>query len=146
MDQLTPRVGPLLVGIVTLAATALPAAADPEENAAWGQQAVEWCRDGNAAQFENFGQCVSHRVHELKGDSTDEKNEADSEDEQDTDRAEVGEQGGQGHGHAKNKTTDEQDSDLDAEQDDEADHGHAAKAKVGQQGGQGQGARKNKNK
>src|SRR4051812_45027829 len=78
MPQFPTRVASLLVGLLTFAAAALPSAADPQEHDdGWGQQAVEWCRDGHADESEPFGQCVSSRVHELKVDSQDEDDKED---------------------------------------------------------------------
>jgi len=69
MHRFLSRVALVLVGVLTLtAATKLPAGADPaDRGGGWGQQAVEWCRDGRVDGSKSFGQCVSTRVHELKG-------------------------------------------------------------------------------
>jgi hypothetical protein len=143
MNRYTTRVAPLLVGMLTFAATALPAAADPDEDGGWGQQAVDWCREGNAEQFKNFGQCVSQHVHDLKGESKDVEDERDIEDEQDDaaghghgPKTQLSQQGGQGRGHQFGKDQDDTD---DVEDQEDAGHGHGPKHQTGQQGGQGHG-------
>ena len=100
MQRFTTRIAPLLVGTLAFAATALPATADHEDDDnAWGREAVEWCRDGHADDFTTFGQCVSSRVHELKGhDAVVEEQEDDSGHGRGPKR-QVGQQRGQGHGH-----------------------------------------------
>jgi hypothetical protein len=71
MQRPLTRLALLLVSLLTVSAAAtVPSEANPQEQSGgWGQQAVAWCRDGHADGSKPFGQCVSKRVHELKGAS-----------------------------------------------------------------------------